>query len=342
MVSTPSIFFCLPEEARARSRVLDYDRQWEADPGFVFYDFTEPEALPSDCVGAFDFVLVDPPFITREVWEKYAVTTRLLLREGGRVLCTTIGENAAMMQELLGLRPVVFRPSIPNLVYQYSVYVNFESARLECLNPEIDDGDWRAAAAAAASPAAEEVPVRVEQALPAGGWGNWQEAAAAGADAGQPAEAVSPQVALLQALCERLRRLKRRAEDLSLPLRMELQKREAGGEVAAKLAAKKSKAALDAAGADAAELAAWLRAPLRLGELAEALGERPEDFLREEDRFAAAALARLVEQARDGGLADAAAWQDFAAGVKREGARLNRLHGSVLARVKELKAAVAQ
>merc|ERR1712093_908720 len=47
-----------------------------------------------------------------------------------------------MMQALLGLQPVRFRPSIPTLVYQYSVYTNYQSDRLEALNPEIDDEDW--------------------------------------------------------------------------------------------------------------------------------------------------------------------------------------------------------
>ena len=32
--------------------------------------------------GAFDFVLIDPPFITREVWEKYAITARRLTKAG--------------------------------------------------------------------------------------------------------------------------------------------------------------------------------------------------------------------------------------------------------------------
>lgn len=50
--------------------------------------------------------VIDPPFITREVWEKYAITARFLLAEGGRLICTTIRENAAMMDELLQARAV--------------------------------------------------------------------------------------------------------------------------------------------------------------------------------------------------------------------------------------------
>ena len=51
-------------------------------------------------------VVIDPPFITREVWEQYAKASELLLKpEGGLVLGTTIDENAPFMKELLGCEP---------------------------------------------------------------------------------------------------------------------------------------------------------------------------------------------------------------------------------------------
>ena len=83
-------------------------------------------------------VVIDPPFITKEVWEKYTVAAKLLLiPEGGLVLASTIDENEGFMQELLGCQRKAFRPSIPNLVYQYSLYANYESEGLNNANPEI-------------------------------------------------------------------------------------------------------------------------------------------------------------------------------------------------------------
>ena len=38
--------------------------------------------MPESLLGTFDMVVVDPPFIVREVWEKYAVTSKLLLKSG--------------------------------------------------------------------------------------------------------------------------------------------------------------------------------------------------------------------------------------------------------------------
>lgn len=77
-------------QLRKESVVLDYDKQWESDPGFVWYDFNVPENIPERLHGSFEGVLIDPPFITPEVWEKYSTTAKLLLKEGGKIICTTI------------------------------------------------------------------------------------------------------------------------------------------------------------------------------------------------------------------------------------------------------------
>ncbi len=59
--------------------------------------------------------------------------------EQGKILGTTIGENAPFLERLLGLRPCVYQPSIPHLVYQYNVYVNYDSERMSKRNPEIPE-----------------------------------------------------------------------------------------------------------------------------------------------------------------------------------------------------------
>jgi hypothetical protein len=129
LVSTPSIYFPLAEKHRCQSHVLEFDNQWAADRGFVFYDFNKPLEVPEELQHTFDMVVVDPPFVTEEVWTKYASTAKLLLRPGGRLVCTTIAENAEMMYRLLKVQPVAFKPSIPNLVYQYLTYTNYEDTK---------------------------------------------------------------------------------------------------------------------------------------------------------------------------------------------------------------------
>lgn len=122
---------------RAASKVFDLDEQWAALPCFVRYDFNEPEVVPAELHHSFDALLIDPPFITEAVWEKYAATARLLLRPGGRVICSTIAENADLMRRLLRLERVAFQPSIPHLIYQYDLFTNFAPSVLCHANPEI-------------------------------------------------------------------------------------------------------------------------------------------------------------------------------------------------------------
>jgi 16S rRNA G966 N2-methylase RsmD len=112
----------------------------------VYYNFNKPEELDSKLHHQFTMVVIDPPFITREVWEKYAEACRLLLcdaddvtdvSKNGAILLSTIAENQDMMNDLLNVTPVVFQPSIPNLVYQYNLYSNYNSERLSTINDEI-------------------------------------------------------------------------------------------------------------------------------------------------------------------------------------------------------------
>ena len=82
-------------------------------------------------------VVIDPPFISQSVWQD-CVTTARLLSKGDKacVIATTVNENMALMESLFDCRPVSFRPMIPHLVYQYSVFTNFSSSVLDNENSE--------------------------------------------------------------------------------------------------------------------------------------------------------------------------------------------------------------
>jgi EEF1A lysine methyltransferase 1 len=145
-VSTPSLFFSLDADSRrsARHVVLDLDSDQFAAAGgdaFVHFDFRQQppeEHLPAFVLGAFDVAVIDPPFITEEVWRLYAVTARALLKPSGRVICTTVAENASLIEELFpGAKRTDFQPSIPHLVYQYDLFCNWESVAFKKLNPEL-------------------------------------------------------------------------------------------------------------------------------------------------------------------------------------------------------------
>ena len=143
-ISTPSLYFALPASARSGGQhaVLDIDTQWSGDAGFARFDFRAgADALPASLRGAFDVCVIDPPFITEEVWRAYADAARALLRaEGGALVLTTVAENAGLLNALFGARRTAFQPSIPHLVYQYDTFCTCDGALPAALaksNPEI-------------------------------------------------------------------------------------------------------------------------------------------------------------------------------------------------------------
>ena len=77
-------------EVKANSWVFDLDDQRSKDAHFFKYAFNFPERIPAELRGTFDFVVIDPPFITRKVWEKYAEAAHLLLCPRGKILLTTV------------------------------------------------------------------------------------------------------------------------------------------------------------------------------------------------------------------------------------------------------------
>jgi hypothetical protein len=137
-ISTPSLFFALDAKDRTGSRVLDFDKSLGAGcDEFVFYDFHHPTALPAELKHAFSLVVIDPPYIEQDVWQKYVQTAKFLLVEGGYVVGTTVIENGALLEAELGVTPNVFLPSIPHLPYQYAAFTNFQSPALSVRNPEV-------------------------------------------------------------------------------------------------------------------------------------------------------------------------------------------------------------
>jgi len=79
-LSTPSLYFSLKnEEVKRESRLFDFDDQWASDPNFVKFNYKEADKIPAQYHHYFDYVVVDPPFITDVVWEQYAVSIKLLL-----------------------------------------------------------------------------------------------------------------------------------------------------------------------------------------------------------------------------------------------------------------------
>ena len=138
-LSTPSLFFALDDP---KAVLFDFDASLGAQLGerFVHFDFRDLASLPTALLGQFDAVVVDPPFISAPVWEAYAEAARKLGKSDGPVkfLGTTVQENGELMKRLFGASEAPFKPAIPTLVYQYSLFANFSlQNRLAAPNPEL-------------------------------------------------------------------------------------------------------------------------------------------------------------------------------------------------------------
>lgn len=139
-LSTPSLFFALEEAERQSFFLFDFDSKatWSKDANYVYYDYNNPLEFDETLRNSFDLVVIDPPFITREVWDKYAQTAKALaVSDEPLAIATTVIENAPFMKELFGATPTEFQPSIPNLVYQYACFTNFPCICLSQPNEEI-------------------------------------------------------------------------------------------------------------------------------------------------------------------------------------------------------------
>lgn len=143
-LSTPSLYFAFDEAERHNFHLLDLDDKatWSKDVNYAYYDYNVPLGFDVSLRSSFDMVVIDPPFITREVWEKYAQTAAALAAPSSApkqplIIATTVWENAPLMKELFGAAPTTFQPAIPNLVYQYACFANFPCDRLTRPNGEI-------------------------------------------------------------------------------------------------------------------------------------------------------------------------------------------------------------
>ena len=74
--------------------LLEYDQRFArmdfACHRFTFYDFNKPlEGLSESWEKQFDFILVDPPFLSGECFEKVAETVKFLAKPKGKILLCT-------------------------------------------------------------------------------------------------------------------------------------------------------------------------------------------------------------------------------------------------------------
>lgn len=127
-LSTPSLFFATHTKLR-NATLFEFDAAFESKAGqsFALWDFRYP-SFDRVHSNAYDMVIMDPPFIDSQVIEAYIGAFHILARGPGcRLLLTSTLENGDSIQEYMRVPIHVanFLPRIPNLVYQYRIFVNY-------------------------------------------------------------------------------------------------------------------------------------------------------------------------------------------------------------------------
>lgn len=113
--------------------VFEFDKRFEIfRDRFVFYDFNNPLSFSKDLrekwEAKFDYVCVDPPFLSEECWEKTAKTVEFILKPGGKLLVCTGLVMSDFITKTLKCHQTVYEPKHANgLANDFRCFVNYKS-----------------------------------------------------------------------------------------------------------------------------------------------------------------------------------------------------------------------
>ncbi|XP_009767197.1 uncharacterized protein LOC107778505 [Nicotiana tabacum] len=129
-IACPTLYAYLKKiDPNVPAQLLEYDKRFEQHGSeFTFYDYNQPEDLPSSLKRSYPIIVADPPYLSRECLEKVAQTISFLMRPGPPYLLLLTGEvQMDRATELLGLRPCVFRPHHSSkLGNEFRLFTNYD------------------------------------------------------------------------------------------------------------------------------------------------------------------------------------------------------------------------
>uniref|UniRef100_A0A2P2J845 Protein-lysine N-methyltransferase n=1 Tax=Rhizophora mucronata TaxID=61149 RepID=A0A2P2J845_RHIMU len=129
-VACPTLYAYIKKiDPDARAQLLEYDKRFEQyGSDFTFYDYNQPEDLPTEFKHSFQVVVADPPYLSKECLEKIAQTISFLAAPGKSYLLLLTGEvQKDTAAELLGLHPCGFRPQHSSkLGNEFRLFTNYD------------------------------------------------------------------------------------------------------------------------------------------------------------------------------------------------------------------------
>lgn len=137
-ISCPTLYAYLKKmHPNLSVQLLEYDNRFKQYGNeFTFYDYNQPEELPSSMKHAYRIIVADPPYLSQECLEKVAQTVSFLLLPGEHYLLLLTGDvQRDRAAELLGLHPCGFRPQHSSkLGNEFRLFTNY--------NPGLRLGGW--------------------------------------------------------------------------------------------------------------------------------------------------------------------------------------------------------
>jgi hypothetical protein len=130
-LACPTLFAYLKKiDGDMSVKLLEFDKRFELyGSDFTFYDYNQPEELPSSLKQAYQIVVADPPYLSQECLEKVAQTISFLMKPGQKsyLLLLTGAVQSERASELLGLRPCGFRPHhTSKLGNEFRLFTNYD------------------------------------------------------------------------------------------------------------------------------------------------------------------------------------------------------------------------
>ncbi|XP_065857775.1 uncharacterized protein [Euphorbia lathyris] len=112
-IACPTLYAYIKKmEPDVSVQLLEYDKRFgQYGRDFIYYDYNQPEELPSELKHAFQVVVADPPYLSKECLEKVQQTISFLRTHAqSNVLLLTGEVQKDRAAELLGLHPCGFKP----------------------------------------------------------------------------------------------------------------------------------------------------------------------------------------------------------------------------------------
>ncbi|KAL6988674.1 hypothetical protein U1Q18_014430 [Sarracenia purpurea var. burkii] len=129
-IACPTLYAYIKKiDPNVYAQLLEYDKRFEQyGSEFTFYDYNQPEELPSSLKNTCAIVVADPPYLSKECLEKVTQTISFLMRPEKSCLLLLTGEvQKDRAAELLGVYPCGFQPRHSSkLGNEFRLFTNYD------------------------------------------------------------------------------------------------------------------------------------------------------------------------------------------------------------------------